>query len=149
MVLLMVMVVLHLFVVAKPEMGYDAMAMHLQIPMLMAEAHRWPFDVSRYVWAVMPIGADWAFTAAYFLGREGAARLLNFCFAILASYLLYELIRLYARRDVALASICLVVSTPLAFLETSTLYVENLWVAFLLGTLLLALDYLRTHARTA
>ena len=145
--LLMTMVVLHLFVVAKPETGYDALAMHLQIPMLMAEAHRWPFDVTRYVWAVMPIGADWTFTAAYLLGGEGAARLLNFCFAVLAGYLLYDLIRLYARRDVALASICLVVSTPLAFLETSTLYVENLWVAFLLGTLLLTLEYLRTHAK--
>ena len=147
MALLMTMVVLHLFVVAKPETGYDALAMHLQIPMLMAEAHRWPFDVTRYVWAVMPIGADWTFTAAYFFGGEGAARLLNFCFAVLASYLLYELIRLYARRDVALASICLVVSTPIAFLETSTLYVENLWVAFLLGTLLLSMEYLRTHAK--
>ena len=47
MALLMTMVVLHLFVVTKPETGYDALAMHLQIPMLMAEAHRWPFDVTR------------------------------------------------------------------------------------------------------
>ena len=36
---------------------------------------------------------------------------------------------------------------PLAFLETSTLYVENLWLAFLLGTLLLALDWMRTRAQ--
>jgi 4-amino-4-deoxy-L-arabinose transferase-like glycosyltransferase len=94
----------------------------------------------------MPMGADWAFTGAYFAGGEGAARLLNFSFAVLTCYLLYELIRLYARRDVALASVCLVASTPIAFLETGTLYVENLWVAFLLGALLLALDYLRTRS---
>ena len=41
MALLMTMVVLHLFVVAKPETGYDAVAMHLQVPLLMAEMHRW------------------------------------------------------------------------------------------------------------
>jgi hypothetical protein len=145
--LLMTMVVLHLFVVAKPETGYDAVAMHLQIPLLMAEMHKWPFDVTRYIWAVMPMGADWAFTGAYLVGGEGAARLLNFCFAVLACYLLYELIRLYARRDVAMASVCLVASTPIAFLETGTLYVENLWVAFLLGTLLLVLDYMRTPSK--
>jgi hypothetical protein len=145
--LLMTMVVLHLFVVAKPETGYDAVAMHLQIPLLMAEMHRWPFDVTRYAWAVMPMGADWAFTAAYFVGGEGAARLLNFCFAGLACLLLFELVRRYARRDIALASACLVASTPLAFLETGTLYVENLWTAFLLGSLLLALDYLRSAAK--
>lgn len=147
--LLMTMVVLHLFVVAKPETGYDALAMHLQAPLLIAEAHKWPFDVTRYVWAVMPMGADWAYTAAYLVGGEGAARFLNFCFGALACYLLYELIRLYARRDVALASVCLAASTPIAFLETGTLYVENLWLAFLLGTLLLALDYLRTSSKNA
>ena len=145
----MTMVVLHLFVVAKPETGYDALAMHLQAPLLIAEAHKWPFDVTRYVWAVMPMGADWAYTAAYLVGGEGAARFLNFCFGALACYLLYELIRLYARRDVALASVCLAASTPIAFLETGTLYVENLWLAFLLGTLLLALDYLRTSSKNA
>ncbi|MEO8754400.1 MAG: glycosyltransferase family 39 protein [Casimicrobiaceae bacterium] len=144
--LLMAMVAVHLFVVAKPETGYDAMAMHLQIPMVVAEAHRWPFDVTRYAWAVMPFGADWTFTAAYFLGGEGAARLLNFSFALLACQLLYALMRLHARRDIALASVCLVASSPLAFLETSTLYIENLWTAFLLGTLLLALEYLRTKS---
>jgi Dolichyl-phosphate-mannose-protein mannosyltransferase len=147
--LLMTMVMLHLFVVAKPETGYDAVAMHLQIPLLMADAHRWPFDVTRYIWAVMPLGADWAFTAANFVGGEGATRFLNFCFAGIAGYLLYDLIRLYARRDIALASVCLLASTPLAFLETGTLFVENLWVAFLLGTLLLALDYLRTKSTRA
>jgi len=145
--LLMAMVVMHLFVVAKPETGYDALAMHLQIPLLMAETHRWPFDVTRYAWAVMPVGADWTFTAAYFLGGEGAARLLNFGFAALACVLMFDLIRLNARRDLALASVCLFASMPLAFLETSTLYVENLWVAFLLGTLLLALEWLRTQAK--
>jgi len=147
-VVLMTMVVLHLFVVAKPEVGYDALAMHLQIPALMAEAHKWTFDVTRYLWADMPVGADWTFTAAYFMGGEGAARLLNFCYAAIACFLLFELIRRYARRDVALASVCLFASMPLAFLETSTLYVENLWMAFLLGTLLLALDHLREHSRT-
>jgi hypothetical protein len=148
-VVLMTLVVLHLFVVAKPEVGYDALAMHLQAPLLIAAIHRWPFDITRYAWAVMPMGADWTFTAAYLLGGEGAARLLNFSFGILACRLLYELVRLHARQDVALASVALFASVPLAFLETSTLFVENLWLAFLLGTLLLALDYLRTSSSNA
>jgi hypothetical protein len=81
MALLMTIVVLHLFIVAKPETGYDAAAMHLQLPMLMAEHHRWAFDVTRYIWAAMPLGADWAFTVAYFVGGESAARFFNFCCA--------------------------------------------------------------------
>ena len=82
-----------------------------------------------------------------FRGRRRRRPTPQFRFAVLAGSLLYALLRSYARRDIALASVCLVASTPLAFLETSTLYVENLWLAFLLGTLLLALDYLRTRRR--
>ncbi|MDR1967095.1 MAG: glycosyltransferase family 39 protein [Burkholderiaceae bacterium] len=141
-VLLVTLVVVHLFVAAKPEVGYDALAVHLRVPLLMADAHRWSFDVTRYLWAVMPLGADFAFSSAFLLGGEGAARLLNLAFAILAGLLLYALIRRRARRDVALASVCLFASAPIAYLETSTLLVENLWLAFLLGTLLASFDYL-------
>lgn len=139
--LLLTLVVLHLFIVAKPDAGYDANTMHLQIPLLVAHAHRWSYDVGRYAWAVMPMGADLTYVATYLLGGETAARLANFGFGALAWRLLYELVRRHARRDVAWASVCLVASTPLAFLETGTLFVENLWTAFLLGTLALALDH--------
>ncbi|HEY8622963.1 MAG TPA: glycosyltransferase family 39 protein, partial [Casimicrobiaceae bacterium] len=144
--LLLTVLVLHLFIVAKPEVGYDANAMHLQFARLFAEYHRWPFDVTRYAWAVMPLGADYAFGAAYMLGGEYAARLLNFCFGGLSCLIAYQLICRYARREIALVSVCLFASTPLAFLETGTLFVENLLVAFLLGTLLLALDYAGTRS---
>jgi hypothetical protein len=146
--LLLTLPVLHLFIVAKPEVGYDANAMHLQFARLFAEYHRWRFDVTRYAWAVMPLGADYAFAAAYMLGGESAARLLNFCFGGLSCVIAYQLICRYARREIALLSVCLFASTPLAFLETGTLHVENLWIAFLLGTLLLTFDYVTRRSAT-
>jgi hypothetical protein len=146
--LLLTFLVLHLFIVAKPEVGYDANAMHLQFARLFAEYHRWRFDVTRYVWAVMPLGADYAFGAAYILGGESTTRLLNLCFGGLSCLIAYQLICRYARREIALLSVCLFASTPLAFLETGTLYVENLWIAFLLGALLLALDYMTRRSAT-
>ncbi|TMG95405.1 MAG: hypothetical protein E6H73_05450 [Betaproteobacteria bacterium] len=146
--LLLTLLVLHLFIVAKPEVGYDANAMHLQFARLFAEYHRWRFDVTRYAWAVMPLGADYAFAAAYILGGESTTRLLNLCFGGLSCLIAYQLICRYARREIALLSVCLFASTPLAFLETSTLFVENLWIAFLLGALLLALDYMTRRSAT-
>ena len=146
--LLLTVLVLHLFIVAKPEVGYDANAMHLQFARLFAEYHRWRFDVTRYAWAVMPLGADYAFGAAYMLGGESATRLLNFCFGGLLCLIAYQLICRYARREIALVSVCLFASTPLAFLETGTLHVENLWIAFLLGTLLLTFDYVTRRSAT-
>jgi Dolichyl-phosphate-mannose-protein mannosyltransferase len=144
--LLLTLLVLHLFIVAKPEVGYDANAMHLQFARLFAEYHRWRFDVARYAWAVMPLGTDYAFGAAYILGGESATRLLNFCFGGLSCLIGYQLICRYARREIALLSVCLFASTPLAFLETGTLFAENLWIAFLLGTLLLTFDYVTTRS---
>jgi hypothetical protein len=146
--LLLTVLVLHLFIVAKPEVGYDANAIHLQFARLFAEYHRWRFDVTRYAWAVMPLGADYAFGAAYMLGGESATRLLNFCFGGLSGLIAYQLICRYARREIALLSVCLFASTPLAFLENGTLHVENLWIAFLLGTLLLTFDYLTRRSAT-
>jgi 4-amino-4-deoxy-L-arabinose transferase-like glycosyltransferase len=141
--LLLTLLVLHLLVVAKPEVGYDAGTMHLQFGLLLAKHHRWSFEVSRYVWAVMPLGADWSFAGAYMLGGEGAARLANLVFAAIAGCLVYDLARRHAGREPALAIVCLIVSMPLAFLITASLLVEPLWIAFLLGTLLLTMNYIR------
>jgi hypothetical protein len=146
--LLLAVIALHLFIVARPEVGFDANAMHLQIAMLVNDAHRWRFDVNRYAWAVMPFGADWAYTVAYILAGENAARFANLCFGALACALVYALIIRHARREIAIASVCLLASTPLAFTETSTLYVENLWTAFLLGTVLVTLQIARGTVST-
>jgi hypothetical protein len=142
-VLLGTVVVVHLLIVAKPEVGYDAIGMHLQFPQLWAAHHLWTFDTSRYAWAVMPLGADLQYAAAYLLAGEGGARLLNLAFSVVVCHLTYRLLRLYARREIAIASVCLLASMPLAFLLTGSLFVENLWVAYLLAALLLAIDYTR------
>jgi 4-amino-4-deoxy-L-arabinose transferase-like glycosyltransferase len=145
-VLLGTVVVLHLLVVAKPEAGYDALSIHLQFAQMLAAHHAWPFDVERYVWAVMPLGTDFEFANAYLLGGESAARLLNLAFGIVVCHLMYRLIRLYARREIALASVCVVAAMPLAFLLTGWLFSETLQFAYLLAALLLFLEYAQKPA---
>ena len=145
--LLVALVAIHVFLVARPDAGFDAQAMHLQFAQMLREHRHWTFDVTRYAWAVMPLGADLQFAAAYMVGGESAASTLNLAFAFLAALIAYDLIALHARREIALASIALLASTPLVFLETATLYVENLWTAFLLASLLLALHFARERRR--
>jgi hypothetical protein len=133
--LAVVIAIMHLLVVARPEVGYDATAMHLQFAELVAHRHRWDFDVTRYAWAVMPMGADEAYLAAYLMDGEAAARLLDAVFGLLLCALVYDLVRMQASRLVALASVCLLASTPLWVLESSTLFVEYAWTAFLVAAL--------------
>lgn len=138
---LAVVAIVHLFVIAKPEVGYDASTMHLQFAEMMAKDGYWRYDVTRFAWAVMPLGADHAFAAAYLLGSEAAARLFNLAAGALALSLLYRLARRTSRRDAALASITLFASSSLAFVETGSLFSEPLWLAFLLATLVAALEW--------
>jgi len=147
--LLGVVLVLHLFTAAKPEVGFDAHTMHLQFARLVAASHVWRYDVGRYAWAVMPLGADWMFAVAYVLGGEACVRLLNAAFGILAGWLVYRLARASAPRLPALVSVTLFASAPLAFLVTGLLYSETLWCAFVIGTLVAALDWLKTRSQAA
>jgi len=144
--LLGTVVVVHVFVVAKPEVGFDAQTMHLQFAHLVAARHAWTFDVQRYGWAVMPLGADWMFALGYMLSGETGARVLNLSFGLLAGWLLFTLTRAWAPRLPALVTVTLFASAPLAFLVTGSLFSETLWCAFLLATLICALGWYRTRA---
>ncbi len=139
-VALAVIATVHVFVVAKPEIGYDASTMHLQFAEMMAKDRRWAHDVTRYAWAVMPLGADHAFAAAYLLGGEAAARLFNLAAGAIACTLLCQLGCRVGTRGASLAVVALFASAPLAFVESGSLFSEPLWLAFLLATLLAALD---------
>lgn len=112
--------------VLLPETGHDALAMHLFVPAQVANKLYWDFDVTRHIWAVMPLGADWAYTVAYLIGGEFAARLLNFSFLLVSTSILYLLgLRESDSKSAASLIAILYLSTPLALLETNSLFIEN------------------------
>jgi 4-amino-4-deoxy-L-arabinose transferase-like glycosyltransferase len=128
------------FVVAlMPEVGHDALAMHLFIPSHLALRHQWGFDADTYVWAVMPMLGDWIFTIGYVLAGETASRLINISFILVLGWLVRDLVfwaggTVYGARWAAL----IFLSTPLTFTESSTLFIESIWaVFFVAGTLAL------------
>jgi hypothetical protein len=123
----------HLLVVLKPEAGPDALSMHLVVPATVDWRGFWPFDVREFLWAVMPMGANWAFTTVYLIGGEAACRLLNYGFFLaLLAQTSATAARLASPRHAALATL-LLATTPLTQLVTGSLYVENYWALMLLG----------------
>jgi len=129
---------LRLLTSLKPEIGTDALAMHLVIGERLAVEGRFDYDVTRSIWAVMPMAADWQFALAHMLGGEPAARLLNF----LADAMLVLLVRNVAaavRGEFAGAVAAAVyATTPLLFLETAALFVENFWALWSCAALVVA-----------
>jgi len=124
---------IHWFGVLKPESGADALSMHLAIPMDIAAHHVLTYEPARWLWAVMPMGADFLWSIVYVLGGEFAAHLLTFAFLILLLALMYELMREWISTPVCLLLLALLASTPLALWVTSTLMVEVPLAAMLLG----------------
>ncbi len=127
---------LHWLVALEPEAGSDGLAVHLTVPSSVALNHQWAFDVTKHLWAVMPMGADWCFTLAYLLGGEAAARLLNLALFLCIAALLLSVIRKWLPLAPALLTVTMFAATPLVQLVTGSLFAENLWALLCLGALL-------------
>jgi glycosyltransferase involved in cell wall biosynthesis len=125
----------HWLVVLKPETSADGLAMHLAIPANIAAHHAMTFQPGRILWAVMPMGADWAYSIVYLLGGEFATRLLNFGALLALLGLLYAAGRRWVPRAEALLLVALFAASPLVQLVTGSLFVENLLAAMLVGML--------------
>lgn len=131
--LLVYILVAQWFVALKPEVGADGLAMHLAIPMNIAANHLLTFQPSRFLWAVMPMGADFAYSIVYLLGGEYASRLLDFAMLLALVGMLYAA----ARRWLSPGAACLVAAsfaaTPIVQLVTGSLFVENILAALVFG----------------
>ena len=123
----------HWFAMLKPESSADALSMHLAVPANMAANHVLTFDPGRFLWAVMPMGADFTWSIVYLLGGEMAARLLNFALLLVLLGLLHAAVRRSVSPGVAWLLVALFATTPLVQLVTGSLFVENLLAALLLG----------------
>jgi len=126
-------VLMHWLVVLEPEKSADGLAMHLAVATNIATRHMFTFQPAMYVWAVMPKGADFAYSIVYILGGEFAARLLNLAMLLLLEGLLYRALRRSTSTAVSLFLAALFATTPLVQLVTGSLFVENTMAAMIFG----------------
>ncbi len=124
----------HFSVALMPEVGHDALAMHLFIPGHLATRHEWGYDVNTYVWAVMPMMGDWLFSIGYMLAGEPAARLINVGFIFVMSWLVRDLVMWAGGSAVgARWAILIFLTAPLTFTESSSLFIESVWATFIVA----------------
>ena len=117
-----------------PEVGYDSLVSHLFLPEFIAYNHQWNFDVTKYVWTVMPMQGDWIYTLVNMLAGEYAVRIINISFIFVLCWLIHDLVNWAGGNDLGgKCSILIFLLTPLTFLEASSLYIESIWSAFIVG----------------
>ena len=112
-------------IVLKPEVSTDGLGMHLAVAADMAMHHVFTFDFRKFVWALMPMGADWCYSVAYMLGGEYAARLLNFALLLATCVLLFRAAGRFVSTTVAALLTALFLSTPMVLMVTGSMFVEN------------------------
>jgi glycosyltransferase involved in cell wall biosynthesis len=117
-------------IVLKPEVSADGLTMHLTVPIDFALHHAYTIDFRRFVWALMPMGADFIYSVVYLPGGEYAARLLNFAMLLGMALLLFRVVRSFVSRGVAALLTALFVSSPMVYLVSGSMFVEN-FVAFM------------------
>ena len=135
--LLVYVLAMHWLVVLKPETSADGLSMHLAVPANIAAHHALTFAPARFLWAVMPMGADWSYSVVYVLGGEFAARLLNFAMLLAVVALLYDAVRRWVGPATAYLLTALFAATPMVQLVTGSLFVENLQAALILAAMTL------------
>jgi hypothetical protein len=134
---------LALLAALKPEAGARALATYMVLPARFVEAHQWSFAVDEFSWAAEPAGAGFAFSLAWLLGGEAAARLLNYAVFGLVFWIVYE--RLHARVPGWVAGMLAAAfaSTPLALRAAGSLSPMNFVAGFILAAVLLLRHYRR------
>lgn len=135
------------FVTLKPETSADGLAMHLAIPMNIAANHRMTFEPSRYVWAVMPMGADWLYSIVFLLGGEYASRILNLIMFLGIVALLYSGMRRWISPAAAFLLAASFAATPVVQFVTGALFVENFLVALIVGVMTAYWRFAETGAK--
>ena len=124
---------LHFVVALMPELGFDALWMHLFVPSQMANRHKWGFDVTTYVWAVTPMLGDWIFSIGYLIGGETASRLINTSFILVLVWQTRELaLWMGSSQYGARWTMLIFLTTPLTFAVSTTMFIEPIWAGFVL-----------------
>lgn len=107
-----------------PDVGHDSLSFHLNIPQQVLVTGGWHFDVKKYIWSVMPFGADWLLVPSYFLAGEQGARLLNSSMLLAVAYGGYLLLLPRIGSLFALALPALLLTLPLSLLEVGSAFIE-------------------------
>jgi len=122
----------------KPEVGHDALAIHMWTSTYIKNFHSWPFEVTKSLISLMPKAGTLANSIAYLIGGEFASRLLNLTFLTLTSWIIYEYLLLKIGRTLANLLLAVYLSTPVVGLVSGSIFQEHFWTLMLLAATFIA-----------
>jgi hypothetical protein len=134
---------LNVTVALLPEVGHDALAFHLAVVAHVHDFGYWHYDVRRALLAVTPLAIHYLYAAAYMFAGEMAARLVNVGTLLTALALVHATLRGFAGRSAALVAALVAAASPIALLESASLFIDNAWALLVTGTFVAFLQFAR------
>ncbi|MBU3560602.1 glycosyltransferase family 39 protein [Polynucleobacter hallstattensis] len=116
-----------------PDLGHDALSMHLNVPKLIADNLKWNYDIKEYIWSVLPMGVEMLYVPTYIFGGEEAIRILNTSFILGSSLQLYIIAKRYHREFSlpVIFALCFL-SLPINLYLVGSSFVEPCYIFFIL-----------------
>jgi len=99
--------------------------------------------VRRALLAVTPLAVQYLYAAAYMFGGEMAARLVNVGTLLTALALVHATVRGFAGRTSALVATLVAAASPIALLESASLFIDNAWALLVTGAFVAFLQFAR------
>jgi hypothetical protein len=116
-----------------PDLGHDALSMHLNIPKLIANNFKWNYDIKEYIWSVSPMGVEMLYVPTYIFGGEEAIRILNTSFILGSSLQLYFIAkRHYPESNLPVIFALCFLSLPISLYLIGSSFVEPCYIFFIL-----------------
>ncbi|MDR6874173.1 hypothetical protein J2Y55_005206 [Bosea sp. BE125] len=116
---------------ALPERYHDALAVHLYVASYVAAHGEWSYDPGLFVFAVIPLAADFLYAHVYLFAGEPAVKLLNYVtFLVIVALIRGAVARRYGASAGLIAAL-LFASMPLTLVESASSFIENpltMWV---------------------
>ena len=137
----------YLVIPIYPEIGHDALAVHLFIPAHILEHLSWGYQPEYYSWALTPLLADWIYTICFALGGETAARLINLVFMGSVALCIRAIANDCSNNNTAEnGAVVLFLITPLTMIESASLFVENIWAAYMIAGSILVVRFMTNRS---
>lgn len=129
--LILALLSIYFFVSLMPEQGHDALVHHLYFAAYVKNFGFWDYNFQNYIWALFPQSADQTISFFYMFGDEISARLSLFLFLLILITIFYKILVELNLKNKSLG-ILLLLTCPVLFLISTSLYIDIYWTSSLL-----------------
>ena len=124
-----------------PDLSHDALSVHLNIPQKIIENAIWKYDISEYIWSLLPLGAEMIFLPTFMLGGENGIRLLTTSFLLATAVQIYSFSRTSNMgKNLSIGFSLVFLTLPVSFYLIGSTFVEPCFTYLLVTAFVMILN---------